>query len=104
MDWTFCARIRGIEVGDSFRGGGAARVAAAVDGRRCALTIVHFPEGCSLRSDTLQDRPWECKRVPASKTAKNTLVAAGYDPAFILPFCVQVLFLLNDLFCVTQSW
>ncbi|CAL8471989.1 g11531 [Coccomyxa elongata] len=57
---------------------------ALVDARRCALSVIHFPDQTRLlpANDKAEDSAVLSRCAPACS-------AAGYDPAFIIPFCVQ---------------
>ncbi|BDA47572.1 probable nucleolar pre-ribosomal-associated protein 1 at C-terminar half [Coccomyxa sp. Obi] len=57
---------------------------ALLDARRCALSVIHFPEQTKLllAIEEAEDSAMFSRCAPACS-------AAGYDPAFIIPFCVQ---------------
>ena len=65
----------------------ALRDAALPDARRIALTAVHFPARCALSGDE-HEEPDQASGLGRDAAA---LCPAGYDPAFLLPFCIQVL-------------
>lgn len=57
---------------------------AVLDARRSALSVIHFPEQCSLLP--AGDQPLEA----LSSSNLPACSAAGYDPAFLVPFTLQV--------------
>ena len=58
---------------------------AIIDARRCALTVIHFPEHSTMvpADNDLEHTPSLSSDAPACSTA-------AYDPAFLVPFCLQV--------------
>lgn len=63
----------------------ALRDAGLPDARRIALTVVHFPDRRTLQGAANEEEPEQ-----AAEPEQALGCAAGYDPAFLLPFCVQV--------------
>ena len=44
-----------------------------------AVTVTHFPEARTLQADEEDD-----------DSAQQSTAAMAYDPAYLLPFCIQV--------------
>ena len=59
-----------------------------IDARRIAVTVTHFPESRTLAADEADEESYHsCGPLPPTDRT-GTL---GYDPAFLLPFCVMVI-------------
>ena len=59
-----------------------------IDARRIAVTVTHFPESRTLAADEADEESvHSCGPLPPT----DRTGALGYDPAFLLPFCVKVI-------------
>jgi hypothetical protein len=55
-----------------------------LDTRLVAITVTHFPDSRTLAADEADEEP----TAAGWGTAVDT---SGYDPAYLLPFCCQVI-------------